>query len=99
MSYVRVAGDFAESAGEHLQLALFTAGSAALLIWVGLRQRRTGRRLFAPTETMRTEDRLVPPAPVSRGRRAAGTAWIVVGSVFALPAVFNLIAAINSLVG
>ncbi|MET7290537.1 hypothetical protein [Streptomyces sp. NPDC005573] len=88
----------ADSPGEHLQLAAFTAMAAGVFIWLGRRQRRTGRGLAAPSETMRAGDRLIQPPPPSRGYRIAGGVWIGVGSIFVLPAVFNLVAAIGQLV-
>ncbi|MGW2740959.1 hypothetical protein [Streptomyces sp. NPDC001450] len=87
----------ADTPGGHLQLAAFTAMAAVLFIWLGRRQRRTGRSLIAPNETMRTADRLIPPPPPSRGHRTAGFMWIGVGGIFVLPAVFNLLAAIHEL--
>ncbi|WP_345943780.1 hypothetical protein [Streptomyces sp. SID3212] len=89
----------ADSPGEHLQLAAFTAAAAVLLIWVGRRQRRTGRGVIASDETIRTPDRLIPPSLPTRGHRTAGCALIVLGAIFALPAVFNTVAAIHGLVG
>lgn len=89
----------ADSPGEHLQLAAFTAAAAVFFIWVGRRQRSTGRSLIAPDETMRTADRLVPPPAPTRGHRTAGCVWIGVGGVFVLPAVFNFVAAIRGLIG
>ncbi|MFD9203858.1 hypothetical protein ACFWDP_37020, partial [Streptomyces anthocyanicus] len=59
----------------------------------------TGRSLIAPDETMRAGDRLVQAPPPSRGHRTAGCAWICVGAVFVLPAVFNTVAAIHQLIG
>ncbi|MGW0145881.1 hypothetical protein ACWDVU_09780 [Streptomyces sp. NPDC003333] len=85
--------------GEHLQLAAFTAVAAAFFLWLGRRQRSTGRNLLTSGETMRTADRLIPPAPPSRGHRAAGLLWIGVGGIFVLPAVFNLVAAIRGFFG
>lgn len=99
MSYVTVTLAYADSPSEHLQLAAFTAMAAVVFIWLGRRQRRTGRSLIAPNETVRVGNRLIPPPPPSRGRRVAGTGWIVVGSIFVLPAVFNFVAAIHALVG
>jgi hypothetical protein len=89
----------ADSPGEHLQLAVFTGIAAALFIWLGRRQRRTGRSIIAPSETVRTVDTLIPPQPPSRGYRAAGCAWIGVGGLFALPAVFNFVAAVYKFFG
>ncbi|MFH0179565.1 hypothetical protein ACIA6D_04640 [Streptomyces cacaoi] len=89
----------ADSPGEHLQLAAFTAAAAVFFIWVGRRQRSTGRSLIAPNETTRTADRLVPPPPPTRGHRTAGCVWIGVGGIFVLPAVFNVVAAIRGLIG
>ncbi|MDO0932875.1 hypothetical protein QQY66_14655 [Streptomyces sp. DG2A-72] len=89
----------ADSPGEHLQLAAFTAAAAVCFTWVGRRQRGTGRSLIAPNETMRTADRLVSPPPSTRGHRAAGCVWIGVGGIFVLPAVFNIVAAIRGLIG
>ncbi|MEU1478412.1 hypothetical protein [Streptomyces sp. NPDC005760] len=60
---------------------------------------RTGRNAPAPSETMRTTDRLIPPSPPSRGHRTAGCVWIGAGAVFLMPAVFNLAAAIRGLLG
>lgn len=99
MSCMAVTLAGADSPGEHLQLAAFTAAAAVFFIWVGRRQRRTGRSLIAPNETMRTADRLVSPPPPTRGHRAAGCVWIGVGSIFILPAVFNIVAAIRGLIG
>ncbi|MDQ0585481.1 hypothetical protein [Streptomyces rishiriensis] len=99
MSYVAVTLAGADSPGEHLQLAAFTAMAAVVFIWVGRRQRRTGRSLLAPSETMRAGDRLIHPSPPSRGHRTAGCVWIGVGCVFVLPAVFNVVAAIHGLIG
>ncbi|MFD4605443.1 hypothetical protein ACFWPQ_46470 [Streptomyces sp. NPDC058464] len=45
MSYLAVALAGADTPGEHLQLAAFTAAVAAGALWTGLRQRRTGRTL------------------------------------------------------
>ncbi|GAA4001816.1 hypothetical protein GCM10022232_45530 [Streptomyces plumbiresistens] len=99
VSFVAVTLAAADSPGEHLQLAAFTAAAAVVFIWMGRRQRRTGRSLIAPNETMRTADRLVSPPPPSRGYRTAGCAWIGFGSLFILPAVFNVVAAIRGLIG
>nr|WP_307676154.1 hypothetical protein [Streptomyces sp. V4I2] len=77
----------------------FTAAAAVVFIWMGRRQRRTGRSPIAPNETMRTADRLVSPPPPSRGYRTAGCGWIGFGSLFILPAVFNVVAAIRGLIG
>ncbi|MET7385612.1 hypothetical protein ACFYPT_29410 [Streptomyces sp. NPDC005529] len=89
----------ADTPGEHLQLAAFTAMAAVVFIWLGRRQRSTGRSLIAPSETMRTADRLIPPPAPSRGHRTAGCMWIGVGGIFVLPAVFNLLVAIHELIG
>jgi drug/metabolite transporter superfamily protein YnfA len=89
----------ADTPVEHLQLSAFTAVAAVVFIWLGLRQRRTGRSALAPGEVMRTTDRLIPPTPPSRGQRAAGCMWIGFGGVFILPAVFNFLAAIHELIG
>ncbi|MDQ0775266.1 hypothetical protein QF026_003732 [Streptomyces aurantiacus] len=89
----------ADSPSEHLQLAAFTALVAVVFIWLGRRQRRTGRGLLAPNEMMRVGDQLIQPPPPSRGHRAAGGVWIGVGGVFVLPAVFNVVAAIRQLIG
>ncbi|MFI0242035.1 hypothetical protein [Streptomyces sp. NPDC016845] len=88
----------ADSPGEHLQLAAFTAACAFFFIGWGRRQRRTGRSLIAQTETVQVGNQLVPPPPASRLRRAAGTEYIVAGGVFVIPAVFNFAAAIHALV-
>ncbi|MEU0947845.1 hypothetical protein ABZ379_34850 [Streptomyces canus] len=88
----------ADTPGEHLQLAAFTAMAAIVFIWLGRRQRSTGRNVLAPSETMRSADRLVPPPAPSRGHRRAGCVWIAVGGVFLLLAVFNLLAAIHELI-
>jgi hypothetical protein len=97
LSYVAVTLAGADTPGEHLQLAAFTAMAAIVFIWLGRRQRSTGRNLFAPSETMRAGDRLIPAPPPSRGHRRAGWVWIVFGCIFLLPAVFNLLAAIREL--
>lgn len=89
----------ADSPSEHLQLAAFTAMAAVVFISLGRRQRRTGRNLIAPNETMRADDRLIQPPPPSPGHRTAGRMWIGVGGVFVLPAVFNFVAAIHQLIG
>ncbi|MFC9805547.1 hypothetical protein [Streptomyces griseoaurantiacus] len=99
MSYRAVTLAGADSPSEHLQLAAFTAMAAVVFIWLGRRQRRTGRSLLAPNETMRAGDRLIQPPPPSRGYRTAGCVWIGVGGVFVLPAVFNVVAAIHELIG
>lgn len=99
MSYIAVTLAGADSPGEHLQLAAFTAMAAVFFIWVGRRQRHTSRSLIAPNETMRTADRLVAPPPPSRSHRTAGCVWIGVGGVFILPTVFNAVAAIQGLIG
>ena len=99
MSHMVVTLAGADTPGEHLQLAAFTAMAATVFIWLGRRQRRTGRNALAASETMRTADRLVPPPPPSRGHRTAGCVWIGVGAVFLLPAVFNVAAAIHELIG
>lgn len=99
ISHMAVSLAGADSPGEHLQLAVFTTMAAACFIWLGRRQRRTGRSLIAPNETMRTTDTLIPPPPPSRGYRIAGCAWIGVGGVFVLPAVFNFVAAVHELFG
>jgi hypothetical protein len=99
MSYMAMTLAGAESPGEHLELAVFTAIAATLFIWLGRRQRRTGRSLFAPNETLRTVDTLIPPPAPSRGYRAAGCAWIGVGGVFTVPAVFNFVAAVYKFFG
>ena len=99
MSYVAVTLAGADTPGEHLQLAAFTAMAAVFFIWLGRRQRSTGRNALAQTETMRAADRLIPPPTPSRGYRTGGCMYIVIGCVFALPAVFNLLAAILALVG
>ncbi|MFE0633176.1 hypothetical protein ACFW3D_40380 [Streptomyces sp. NPDC058864] len=93
MSYVATTLASAETPAEHLQLAVFTTMAAAFFIWTGRRQRRTGRSVIAPNETMRTVDTLVPPWPPSRGNRLAGCFWIGLGGVFTLPAIFNFVAA------
>ncbi|MFD7897233.1 hypothetical protein [Streptomyces sp. NPDC059743] len=99
MSYMAVTLAVADSLGEHLKLAAFTTMAAVVFIWLGLRQRRTGRGLLAPKETVRVADRLVPPSPPSRGHRAFGCLWIVTGSIFAVPAVINFAAAVRELLG
>jgi hypothetical protein len=99
VSFLAVTLAGADSPGEHLQLAAFTSLSAAVFILLGRRQRRTGRSLVAPDETMRAGDRLVQPPPPSSGRRTAGCLWIGVGAVFAVPAVFNFVAAIHGITG
>ena len=99
MSYMAVTLAGADSATEHLQLAAFTAMAAVVFIWLGRRQRRTGRSLIAPNETIRVGDRLIQPSPPSRGHRTAGCVWIGVGGIFVLPAVFNVVAAIRQLIG
>ncbi|MEU0408089.1 hypothetical protein ABZ307_09730 [Streptomyces griseorubiginosus] len=88
----------AETPGEHLQLAVFTAAVAVLFMGLGVRQRRTGRHALAHSETMRTADRLVPPPAPSRRHRTAGLLWIGFGCVFLLPAVVNLVLAIRELI-
>ncbi|MEU6323066.1 hypothetical protein [Streptomyces sp. NPDC047009] len=98
VSYITVTLAGADSPGEHLQLAVFTAAAAVVFMWMGRRQRRTGRSLIVPDKTVRIADRLVPPPPLSRGHRTAGCAWIVFGSIFVLPAVFNIVAAIHGLI-
>ncbi|WP_234367421.1 MULTISPECIES: hypothetical protein [Streptomyces] len=87
----------ADSPSQHLQLAAFTAMAAVVFIWLGRRQRRTGRSLVAPNETVRAGDRLIQPPPRSRGYRTAGCVWIGVGGIFVLPAVFNIVAAIHEI--
>lgn len=99
MLYMAVTLAGADSPSEHLQLAAFTAMAAVVFIWLGRRQRRTGRSLVAPNETMRAGDRLIQPPPPSRGYRTAGCVWIGVGGIFVLPAVFNVVAAIRQLIG
>jgi hypothetical protein len=99
MSYMAVTLAGADSPGEHLQLAVFTAAAAVFFIWMGRRQRRTGRSIIAPNETMRSADTLIPPPPPSRGYRTAGCAWIAVGGIFTLPAAFNFVAAVYELFG
>ncbi|MGW7539951.1 hypothetical protein ACWGKQ_02360 [Streptomyces sp. NPDC054770] len=47
MSYLAVSLAGADTPGEHLQLAAFTAAVAAVALWMGRRQRRTGRTLTA----------------------------------------------------
>ena len=88
----------AETPGEHLQLAVFTAAVAVLFIGLGLRQRRTGRHALAHSETMRTADRLVPPPEPRPRHRRAGSLWIAFGCVFLLPAGVNLALAIRELI-
>ncbi|MGW3290338.1 hypothetical protein ACWDR3_37460 [Streptomyces sp. NPDC001002] len=89
----------ADSPGEHLRLAAFTAAAATVFIWLGRKQRSSGRSLIAPSETMRTTDRLIPPPEPSRGYRTYGCALIGVGGVFVLPAVFNFAVAMHELLG
>jgi hypothetical protein len=99
VSHTVVALARADSPSEHFQLAAFTAMSAVVFIWLGRRERRTGRHLLAPSETVRVGDRLIPPPPPSRGRRIAGRVWITVGGLFVLPAVLNAAAAVKELIG
>ncbi|WP_369390651.1 hypothetical protein AB5J72_25650 [Streptomyces sp. CG1] len=99
MSYVTVALAGADSPSEHFQLAAFTAMAAVVFIWLGRRQRSTGRSLIAPNETMRAGDRLIQPPLPSRGHRIAGRMWIGFGGIFVLPAVFNVVAGIHELIG
>ncbi|MFI1567566.1 hypothetical protein ACH4ZX_31820 [Streptomyces sp. NPDC020490] len=99
MSNVVVTLAGADSPGEHLQLAALTTLGACFFLWAGRKQRRTGRSIIAPSETIRVADVLIPPTAPTRGRRVAGCAWIVVGSVFVVPAVFNTVAAIYELLG
>ena len=87
----------ADSPGEHLQLAAFTAVAAAFFIWVGRKQRRTGRGAFMPDSTVRAADLLIPPLPPRRGQRVAGCAYIVFGGLFVLAAVVNTGMAISEL--
>ncbi|MFE3855736.1 hypothetical protein ACFXPN_31950 [Streptomyces griseorubiginosus] len=98
MSYVAMTLAGAETPGEHLQLAAFTAAAAVLFIGLGRRQWRTARHALAHSETMRTADRLVPPPAPSRRHRTAGVLWIGFGCVFLLPAVVNLVLAIRELI-
>ncbi|MFF4030828.1 hypothetical protein ACFYZ2_13870 [Streptomyces sviceus] len=99
MSYVAVTLAGADTPGEHLQLAAFTAMAAVFFIWLGRRQLSTGRHALVHNETMRSADRLIPPPPPSRGYRTGGRVYIVVGCVFLLPAVFNIVFAILGVVG
>ena len=95
MSYLAVDLAGASTPGEHLQLAAFTAAVAAVALWMGLRQRRTGRTLAADVfERMGRE-----PEPPTRARRGLGCAWMVFGGIFLLPAVFNTAAAVRELLG
>ncbi len=89
----------ADTPGEHLQLAAFTAVAAAFFIWVGRKQRRTGRGAFIPGRTVRVGDSLIPPRPSTRVQRGAGCAYIVFGCIFVLPAVVNTGMAIYELLG
>ncbi|MFI1355174.1 hypothetical protein ACH4TV_16630 [Streptomyces sp. NPDC020898] len=87
----------ANSPGEHLQLALFTTASAVLFIWLGRRQRRTGRSFAMPDRTISVGGALVPPQPPRRVHRITGCAAIVFGGIFVLPAVYNFVAAVYEL--
>ncbi|MEU5040839.1 hypothetical protein [Streptomyces griseorubiginosus] len=97
MSYVVVTLAGAETPGEHLQPAVFTAAAAVLFIGLGWRQLRTGRHALAHGETMRAVDRLVSPSAPSRMHRTTGYVWIGFGCLFLLPALFNLVVAIREL--
>lgn len=99
MSYVVVSLAGAETPGEHLQLAVFTAAAAVVFIGLGWWQRHTGRLAPAHSETMRAVDRLVPPPAPSRPYRTTGGLLIGFGCLFLLPALFNLVVAIRELIG
>ncbi|MBW8798001.1 MAG: hypothetical protein JF597_31785 [Streptomyces sp.] len=109
MSYLAVDLAGADTPGEHLRLAAFTAVVAAVALWMGRRQRRTGRTLTADAfGRTRLTQRLgggAPggsgrePAPPTRTRRVLGCAWMLFGGIFLLPAVFNTAAAVRELLG
>ncbi|WP_141205822.1 hypothetical protein [Streptomyces griseorubiginosus] len=98
MSYVVVTLAGAETPGEHLQPAVFTAAVAVLFIGLGWRQLRNGRHAVAPGETVRAVDRLVPPSAPRRMHRTTGGLLAGFGCLFLLPALFNLVVAIRELI-
>lgn len=87
----------ADSSGEHLQLAAFTATAAVFFIWLGRRQRRTGRSFVVPDKAVKVGGTLIQPPSPRRVHRATGCVAIGFGGIFLLPAVFNLVAAVYGL--
>ncbi|MFF4329749.1 hypothetical protein ACFYZT_24990 [Streptomyces sp. NPDC001591] len=85
------------SPGKHLATAGACLMGAVCFIWVGRRQQRTGRSLFAPDETVRVGTTLVEPPRPTRGNRVAGRIWAGVGWFFVLPFTVQLALAVHRL--
>ncbi|MBZ4322742.1 hypothetical protein [Streptomyces huiliensis] len=79
------------TATHHLKLTAFTTVGAALLLWSGRTQRRTGRHLLHPTTTMRAGDRLVAPPAPRRLHQVTGWFYTILGWFFGMGALVNLI--------
>ncbi|NEC84740.1 hypothetical protein G3I71_02410 [Streptomyces sp. SID12501] len=97
MATIAMTHSGANTPGEHFQLAAFTAAAAVLVIWLGRRQRRTGRSFIFTDKAVRIGGTLIQPPPPSRWNRAIGCIGIGVGGFFILSAVVNLAMALHGL--
>lgn len=81
----------ATSPGTYFQTAAFCLLLGVALIWAGRTQRRTGRGVFSPGRGVRVGDALVAERAPSKGVRALGRVYLVVGWFFVLGAGVNLV--------